>query len=92
MRIKYLLGSILLNAVYNPTKYTVCDFEQKEILYAELNPVTDYCFLQDTIVVMGDFSMVSGTDGRLQAVLVLTALVPGIPRVKYFWTFYFPEN
>ena len=60
LRLKHTLGFISLIAVYAPTE--VYELEEKEVFYAKLDSVVDQCSPRDTLVVLGDFNGVTGTD------------------------------
>ena len=60
VRLKHTLGFMSLIAVYAPTEMS--EFEEKEMFYAKLDSVVDQCPSRDTLVVLGDFNAVTGTE------------------------------
>ena len=60
MRLKHRMGFMSLLAVYAPTEMS--DLEEKEIFYAKLESVIDQCPSRDTLIVLGDFNAVTGTE------------------------------
>ena len=60
VRMKHSLGFISLVAVYAPTE--VRDLEEKELFYAKLDSIVEQCPPGDTLIVLGDFNAVTGTD------------------------------
>ena len=60
VRLKHTLGFISLIAVYAPTEMS--ELEEKEMFYAKLNSIVDQCAPWDTLIVLGDFNAVSGTE------------------------------
>ena len=56
---KYTLGFMFLVAVYTPTK--VCGADE-EMFYAKLDSVLEQCPRGDTLIVLGDFNAVTGTE------------------------------
>ena len=49
-----------LDAVYAPTE--VCGADEKEMFYTNLDSVLDHCTRWDTLIVLGDFNAVTGTE------------------------------
>ena len=60
VRVKHSVGFISLVAVYAPTEGG--GLEEKEMFYAKLDSVVAQCPPGDTLMVMGDFNAVTGTD------------------------------
>ena len=60
VRLKHTLGFMSLVAVYAPTE--VYKIEEKEMFYAKLDSVLDQCPPRDTLIVLGDFNAVTGTE------------------------------
>ena len=60
VRLKHTLGFMSLVAVYAPTEMS--DLEEKEMFYAKLDSVVDQCPSRDTLIVLGDFNAVTGTE------------------------------
>ena len=60
LRLKHTLGFMSLVAVYAPTETS--ELEEKEMFYAKLDSVVDQCPSHDTLVVLGDFNAVTGTE------------------------------
>ena len=60
VRLKHTLGFISLIAVYAPTEMS--ELEEKEMFYAKLESVVDQCPSRDTLIVLGDFNAVTGTE------------------------------
>ena len=60
LSMRHTLGFVSIVAVYAPTEVRWLD--EKELFYAKLDSVIDQCSRQDTILVMGDFKAVTGTD------------------------------
>ena len=60
VRLKHSLGFISLIAVYAPTEMS--DLEEKDLFYTKLDSVVDQCPSRDTLLVLGDFNAVTGTD------------------------------
>lgn len=59
-RVKHTVRLISFIAVHVPTE--MCELEEKEILYAILDSIVDQCPPRDTLVVLGDFNTVAGTE------------------------------
>ena len=60
VRMEHTIGFISLIAVYAPTEMR--DLEEKELFYAKLDSIVEQCPPRDTLVVLGDFNAVTGTD------------------------------
>ena len=60
LRMRHTLGFVSIIAVYAPTEAR--ELDEKELFYAKLDSVIDQCPRRDTILVMGDFNAVTGTD------------------------------
>ncbi|MCP3680346.1 MAG: endonuclease/exonuclease/phosphatase family protein [Gammaproteobacteria bacterium] len=60
LRMKHSLGFMSLVAVYAPTE--IYELEEKEMFYAKLESVLDQCPRRDTLIVLGDFNAVTGTE------------------------------
>ncbi|KAG0717656.1 Craniofacial development protein 2 [Chionoecetes opilio] len=59
VRMKHTLGFMSLVAVYAPTEMRKT--EEKEMFYAKLDSVLDQCPPGDTLIVLGDFNITTGT-------------------------------
>ena len=59
-RTRQSLGVISLVSVYTPTEAS--DLIVKDALYATLESVVDQCPRQDTLLDLGDFNALTGTD------------------------------
>lgn len=60
VRLKHTLGFMSVVAVYAPTETST--LEEKEMFYAKLDSLVDRCPSRDTLVVLGDFNAVTGTE------------------------------
>ena len=60
LRLKHTLGFMSLIAVYAPTE--VCGADEKKMFYAKLDFVLDQCLRRDTLIVFGDFNVVTATE------------------------------
>ena len=60
LRLKHTWGFMYLVAVYSPTELSGAD--EKEIFYTKLDSVLDQCPRRDTLIVLGDFNAVTGTE------------------------------
>ena len=60
LRIRHSLGVISLVTVYAPTEAS--DLTVKDAFYATLESVVDQCPRRDTLLVLGDFNVLAGTD------------------------------
>ena len=60
LRLKYSLGVISLVAVYAPTNTS--SLAKKEAFYSLLNSEVGRCPKRDTLIVVGDFNAMTGTD------------------------------
>ncbi len=59
-RLKHTFGFISLIAVYAPTETS--ELEEKEMFYAKIDSVVEQCPSRDTLIVLGDFNAVTGTE------------------------------
>ena len=60
LRLRHTLGFMSIVAVYAPTETS--DLEEKEMFYAKLDSIVDQCPSRDTLLVLGDFNAVTGTE------------------------------
>ena len=60
LRMKHTLGFVSIIAVYAPTEMR--ELAEKEMFYAKLDSVVSQCPRRDTVLVMGDFNAVTGTE------------------------------
>lgn len=60
LRLRHTLGFMSIVAVYAPTETS--DLEEKEMFYAKLDSVVEQCPSRDTLLVLGDFNAVTGTE------------------------------
>ena len=60
VRLRHTLGFISLIAVYAPTEVSVP--EEKDLFYAKLDSVVEQCPSRDSLIVLGDFNAVTGTE------------------------------
>ena len=60
LRLKHTMGFMSCVAVYASTE--MCEMEEKEMFYAKLDSVLDQCPSRDTLIVLGDFNAVTGTE------------------------------
>ena len=60
LRLKHSMGFMSVVAVYAPTE--MCETEEKEMFYAKLELVLDQCPRRDTLIVLGDFNAVTGSE------------------------------
>ena len=60
VRLKHTLGFMSIIAVYAPTETS--ELEEKEMFYAKLDSMVDQCPSRDTLIVLGDFNAVTGTE------------------------------
>ena len=60
LRLKHTLGFMSILAGYAPTE--VCGADEKEMFYAKLDSVLDQWPCQDTLIVLGNFNAVTGTE------------------------------
>lgn len=72
VRLKHIMDFKSLNAVYTPTK--MCYLEEKEMSYAKLKSIVDHFPLHDTLIILGDFNISTGTEGELATSFVLVSM------------------
>ena len=60
LRLKHTVGFMSMVAVYAPTETS--GLEEKEMFYAKLDSVVEQCPSRDTLIVLGDFNAVTGTE------------------------------
>ena len=60
LRLRHTLGFMSVVAVYAPTETSKP--EEKEMFYAKLDSVVEQCPSRDTLLVLGDFNAVTGTE------------------------------
>ncbi|XP_076030826.1 uncharacterized protein LOC143019012 [Oratosquilla oratoria] len=60
MRLKHNLGFLSLTAVYASTE--IYNLEEKNIFYIKFESIIDQCPPRDTLIVLGDFNAITGTD------------------------------
>ncbi len=78
LRLKHTLGFMCFVAVYAPTETSEL---AEEMFYAKLDSLVDQCPSRNTLVVLGDFNAVTGTE---RAGYKYLALAPEISTVHSF--------